>query len=66
MGVTIPIIPGIKPLAKLSQLTVVPRTFRCDLPEALADEVIKCKSDEDAKIGYRMGYSTMQRTIRRI
>lgn len=49
MGVTIPIIPGIKPLAKLSQLTVVPRTFRCDLPEALADEVIKCKSDEDAK-----------------
>lgn len=49
MGVTIPIIPGIKPLAKLSQLTVVPRTFRCDLPEALAEEVIKCKTDDDAK-----------------
>ena len=49
MGVTIPIIPGIKPLAKLSQLTVVPQTFRCDLPEALAEEVIKCKTDDDAK-----------------
>ncbi|BCS85785.1 MULTISPECIES: methylenetetrahydrofolate reductase [Prevotella] len=49
IGVTIPIIPGIKPLAKLSQLTVVPRTFRCDLPEALAEEVIKCKTDDDAK-----------------
>ena len=49
MGVTIPIIPGIKPLAKLSQLTVVPRTFRCDLPESLAEEVIKCKTDDDAK-----------------
>ena len=49
MGVTIPIIPGIKPLAKLSQLTVVPRTFRCDLPESLAEEVIKSKTDGDAK-----------------
>ena len=49
MGVTIPIIPGIKPLAKLSQLTVVPRTFRCDLPESLAEEIVKCKTDDDAK-----------------
>lgn len=49
MGITIPIIPGIKPLAKLSQLTVVPRTFHCDLPQDLALEVLKCKTDEDAK-----------------
>ena len=33
MGITIPIIPGIKPMAKLSQLTVVPKTFHCDIPE---------------------------------
>lgn len=49
MGITIPIIPGIKPLAKLSQLTVVPRTFRCDLPQELATEIVKCKTDADAK-----------------
>ena len=49
MGITIPIIPGIKPLAKLSQLSVVPRTFHCDIPEALAREIVKCKTDEDAK-----------------
>ena len=49
MGITIPIIPGIKPLAKLSQLTVVPRTFHCDIPEALAREIVKCKTDEDAR-----------------
>ena len=49
MGITIPIIPGIKPMAKLSQLTVVPKTFHCDIPEALAKEVVKCKTDEDAK-----------------
>lgn len=48
-GITIPIIPGIKPLAKLSQLTVVPKTFHCDLPEALAREIVKCKGDDDAR-----------------
>src|SRR5574344_941742 len=49
MGITIPIIPGIKPFAKLSQLTVIPKTFHCDLPEELSREVMKCKTDEDAK-----------------
>ena len=49
MGITIPIIPGIKPMAKLSQLTVVPKTFHCDIPEALAREIVKCKTDEDAR-----------------
>ena len=48
MGITIPIIPGIKPMAKLTQLTVVPKTFHCDIPEPLAREVVKCKTDEDA------------------
>lgn len=49
MGITIPIIPGIKPLAKLSQLTVVPKTFHCDIPQALAVEAMKCKTDEEAR-----------------
>ena len=49
MGITIPIIPGIKPLAKLSQLTVVPRTFHCDIPEPLTREIVKCKTDDDAR-----------------
>jgi len=49
MGINIPIIPGIKPLAKMSQLTVVPKTFHCDLPEALYREALKCKTDEEIK-----------------
>ena len=49
MGITIPIVPGIKPFAKLSQLTVVPKTFHCDIPEALAKEIVKCKTDEQAQ-----------------
>ena len=46
-GITVPIIPGIKPLTKLSQLTVVPKTFHCDLPEALTTEALKCTTDEE-------------------
>lgn len=49
MGITIPIIPGIKPFVKLSQLTVVPKTFHCDIPQELAAEAIKCKTDDEAK-----------------
>ena len=49
MGITIPIVPGIKPMAKLSQLTVVPKTFHCDIPEALAKEIVKCTTDEQAR-----------------
>ena len=46
-GINIPIIPGIKPLSKLSQLTVIPRTFNIDLPQELATEIMKCKTDEE-------------------
>ena len=49
MGITMPIIPGIKPFAKLSQLTVVPKTFHCDIPEELAREIVKCRTDADAQ-----------------
>lgn len=48
-GITVPIIPGIKPLSKLSQLTLVPKTFRCDLPEPLANELFRCTTDEAVK-----------------
>lgn len=49
MGITIPIIPGIKPLAKLSQITVVPKTFHLDIPDVLAYEAMKCTTDEEVK-----------------
>lgn len=49
MGITIPIIPGIKPFAKLSQLTVVPKTFHCDIPEELAGKARLCKDNDEAR-----------------
>lgn len=48
VGIDIPIIPGIKPFRKLSQLSVIPKTFKIDLPQELATEALKCKTDEEA------------------
>ena len=48
-GVTVPIIPGIKPLVSKKQLNVLPRLFHCDLPEELTAEVIRCKDDDQVK-----------------
>lgn len=49
MDINIPIIPGIKPLTTLNQLTSIPQNFYIDLPENLALEVLKAKSKEAIK-----------------
>ena len=46
-GITVPIIPGLKPLTTKSQLTMLPRTFFLNLPEALVEAVSQCR-DNDA------------------
>lgn len=47
-GITVPIIPGIKPFSKLSQLSVLPKTFKIDLPKEMILEAEKCRNDEAA------------------
>ncbi len=52
IGITVPIIPGIKPVTLKNQLTVLPKIFNIDLPVELSDELAKCKTNEDAsKVG---------------
>lgn len=48
-GIKIPIIPGIRPISKLSQLTVLPKTFNINCPQELANEIVKCKDDNAIK-----------------
>ena len=48
-GITVPIIPGIKPLKRLSQLNIIPKTFKVDIPEELAHEVAKCTTDAEVQ-----------------
>lgn len=47
--ILVPIIPGIKPLTTLAQATLLPKTFHIDLPEELAKEMARCKSNDDVK-----------------
>ncbi|HRO08698.1 MAG TPA: methylenetetrahydrofolate reductase [NAD(P)H] [Saprospiraceae bacterium] len=44
-GIQVPIIPGIKPITTLSQITSLPKTFHVDLPDILALELIKAKDN---------------------
>ena len=45
IGITVPIVPGIKPFSTKFQLTMLPQIFHVDLPEALVHEVLKCKDN---------------------
>ncbi len=47
--INVPIIPGLKPITTLNQLTMLPKVFHVDLPMELAKELLKCKNDEEAK-----------------
>lgn len=50
IGITVPIIPGLKPITTKKQLTILPKTFYIDLPNDLSAEILKCKSDEDVAL----------------
>ncbi|MDR1500340.1 MAG: methylenetetrahydrofolate reductase [Tannerellaceae bacterium] len=48
-GITVPIVPGIKPVVFKDQLNVLPKVFRAEIPEDLAKALRRCVTDEEAK-----------------
>jgi len=48
-GITVPIIPGIKPITTKAQASILPTTFHIDIPDDLADEVEKCSDNKAVK-----------------
>ena len=46
MGITIPIIPGIKPIAVKRHLNILPQVFKIDLPQDLVDAVEAAKDNK--------------------
>jgi len=48
-GITIPIIPGLKPLSTLKQLNMIPHKFKIDLPDQLVREIVKASNQQAIK-----------------
>jgi len=45
-GITVPIIPGLKPVTIKKHLTLLPHRFKVDLPDDLVMAVVKCKDNK--------------------
>lgn len=55
-GITVPIIPGIKPIKSLNHISFLPKVFHIDFPEELSKELLKCKSNSDVnRVGVEWG-----------
>lgn len=56
VGINVPIIPGLKPITNLRHITFLPKFFHIDLPDALSNELMKCKTNEEVRqIGIEWG-----------
>ncbi len=49
IGITVPIIPGIKPISIQRHLQLLPQVFRLDVPETLVHEIEKCKDNNQVR-----------------
>ncbi len=49
IGIDVPIIPGIKPIAVKRHLQLLPQVFNIDLPEDLIHAVEKCKDNKEVR-----------------
>jgi len=62
IGISVPIIPGIKPISALNDIKLLPQTFHIDLPNDLFTAVKKCKNDSEARdAGVGMGRDAIKR-----
>ena len=49
MGIDVPIIPGIKPIAVKRHLQLLPQVFRVDIPQELIEAVEACTSNQEVR-----------------
>ncbi|MDD4602335.1 MAG: methylenetetrahydrofolate reductase [Bacteroidales bacterium] len=47
-GIMVPIIPGLKSIATIKEINILPQVFNIDIPEDLVREVMKCTTNEEA------------------
>jgi methylenetetrahydrofolate reductase (NADPH) len=59
IGITVPIVAGMKPITALNDINLLPQTFHIDLPHDLVLAIKKCQTDKDAReVGIE--WATMQ------
>lgn len=55
-GITVPIIPGLKPIQNMRHISFLPKFFNIDYPDDLSKELMKCKSNDDVNtVGLEWG-----------
>jgi len=59
-GITVPIIPGLKPLSTKRQIELLPESFSLDIPKELTDEVRKAGDDKDKVYAIGTEWCTQQ------
>ena len=56
IGITVPIIPGVKPIKTLNHISFLPKFFHVDFPEELSKELLKCKTNKEVEsVGIEWG-----------
>ena len=64
IGITVPILPGIKPITNLRHLSGLPRDFHISIPSELVDEMEACKTPAEVrKAGIRYSLDLCQKLI---
>lgn len=64
IGINVPIIPGLKPVATKKHLTILPKIFKIDLPDELEQEIGKCKDNEAVReLGIEWGIKQCRELI---
>lgn len=61
-GITVPIIPGIKPIETVRQLTSLPKHFHVTMPDALVDEIL-ASPERVREIGRRWAKNQVEELI---
>ncbi len=64
VGITVPIIPGLKPLCTIREINILPQVFNIDIPDELVKEIMKCRTNEEAfNVGIEWGIKQSKELI---
>ena len=58
-GITVPVIPGLKPLSTARQISLLPEAFSLDIPVELTREIEAAKGDKEAIYAIGTEWCTM-------